>query len=258
MAKTAGAGGTSAFVVWKLNAIAKCPDKRPQCSNRSGRDRPEVDLRQLVKSCQPPIFNFTALSAPRRLYLPGAAFVQGQPMKKLMLVTLASSFVKPAAAGQDFPATELSAGYSVINVVKGSSQTANGGSGSIAFNFNPWLGVVGDLGGYSASPSLTAITYTAGPRFSYRHWNRLTPFAQVLFGGVHASSSASNYTGATNAYAFGTGGGADFVLDHSGRFVLRPQLEYFGFGTIGSKTDTVRVCVGIVFRIPRHNALMDR
>jgi hypothetical protein len=98
--KTAGAGGTSAFVVWKLNAIAKCPDKRPQWSNRSGRDRPEVDLRQLVKSCQPPIFNFTALSAPRRVYLPGAAFVQGQPMKKLMLVTLAFSFVKPAAAGQ--------------------------------------------------------------------------------------------------------------------------------------------------------------
>jgi hypothetical protein len=173
-------------------------------------------------------------------------------MKKLMLVALAFSFVKPAAAGQDFPVTELSAGYSVINVVKGSSQTANGGSGSIAFNFNPWLGVGGDLGGYSASPSLTAITYTAGSRFSYRH--RLTPFAQVLFGGVHASSSASNYTGATNAYAFGTGGGADFLLDRSGRFVLRPQLEYFGFGTIGSKTDTVRVCVGIVFRIPRHNS----
>jgi hypothetical protein len=44
-----------------------------------------------------------------------------------MLVALAFSFVKPVAAAQNFPVMELSAGYSVINVVKGSSQTANGG-----------------------------------------------------------------------------------------------------------------------------------
>jgi hypothetical protein len=150
---------------------------------------------------------------------------------------------------------EFAIGYSMIDVVKGSSQTANGGSGSIAFNFNPWLGAIGDLGVYSASPSLTAITYTAGPRLSYHHWDRVTPFAQALFGGAHASSSASNYTGAINAYAFGVGGGTEFTLDRSGRFVLRPQLEYFGFGTIGSMTDTVRLCLGIVFRIPKSNAI---
>jgi hypothetical protein len=185
--------------------------------------------------------------------VPRATFVKGQTMKKVMLVALGLLFLMPVAAGQAFPVTELSIGYSVINVVKGPSQTANGGSGAMAFNFNPWLGVVGDLGVYSASPSLTAITYTAGPRLSYRHWNRLTPFAQVLFGGAHASSSASNYTGATNAYAFGAGGGVDFVLDRSGRFALRPQVEYFGFGTIGSMTDTIRLSVGIVFRIPKNN-----
>lgn len=176
-------------------------------------------------------------------------------MKKLMLIALAFSFVMPVAVGQGFPVAELSIGYSMIDVVKGPSQIANGGNGSIAFNFNHWLGATGDLGIYSASPSLAAITYTAGPRLSYRHWNRLTPFAQVLFGGAHASSSAANYTGATNAYAFGAGGGADFVVDRSARFVLRPQLEYFGFGTIGSMTDTVRLSVGIVFRIPKNNAI---
>jgi hypothetical protein len=143
----------------------------------------------------------------------------------------------------------------LIEVVKGSSQTANGANGSIALNFNSWLGAAGDLGIYSASPSLVAITYTGGPRLSYRRWNRLTPFAQVLFGGVHASSSASNYTGATNAHPLGAGGGADFVLDRSERFVLRSQLEYFGFGTIGSKTDTVRLGVGIGFRIPKNSAV---
>jgi hypothetical protein len=176
-------------------------------------------------------------------------------MKNLTLVALVFSFVTPVLAGQDFPVTDLSIGYSLIDVIKGPSQTASGANGSIAFNFNSWLGVAGDFGVYSASPSLTAITYTAGPRFSYRRWNRLTPFAQVLFGGAHASSSAANYTGATNAYAFGAGGGADFVLDHGRRLVLRPQLEYFGFGTIGNMTDTVRLSVGLVFRIPKNQAL---
>jgi hypothetical protein len=174
-------------------------------------------------------------------------------MKKLMLVALAFALVTPVATAQNFPAAELAIGYSMIDVVKGPTQIANGGNGSIAFNFNPWFGAIGDLGVYSASPSLTAITYTAGPRLSYRHWARVTPFAQVLFGGAHASSSASNYTGATNAYAFGAGGGAELLLDRNARFVLRPQLEYFGFGTIGSMTDTVRLSIGIVFRIPKNN-----
>lgn len=170
---------------------------------------------------------------------------------KATLLSLSFLFVLPVTWAQSFPAADLAAGYSMIDVVKGPSQIASGGNGSITFNFTSWLAAVGDLGVYSASPNLTAITYTAGPRVSYRHWERMVPFAQVLFGGAHASSSASNYTGATNAYALGAGGGADLILDRSQRFVLRPQLEYFGFGTIGSVTDTIRLSVGIVFRIPR-------
>jgi hypothetical protein len=175
-------------------------------------------------------------------------------MKKVILASLALTLMTSAAPAQSFPAAEAAIGYSMIDVIKGPSQIASGANGSIAFDFNPWLGAVGDLGVYSASPGLTAITYTAGPRLSYRHWGRVVPFAQVLFGGAHASSSASNYTGATNAFAFGAGGGADFVLDRSRRFMLRPQLEYFAFGTIGSTTDTIRLSVGIAFRLPNRNA----
>lgn len=172
-------------------------------------------------------------------------------MKQAILASLAFAFLMPIARAQNFPAADLAVGYSMIDVVKGPSQVASGGEGSIAFNFTSWLAVAGDLGVYSASPNLTAITYTAGPRLYYRHWERLTPFAQVLFGGAHASSSASSYTGATNAFALGAGGGAELPLDRSRRFVLRPQLEYFGFGTIGSVTDTIRLTIGIVFRIPK-------
>lgn len=175
-------------------------------------------------------------------------------MKKVILAALALMFVTSFATAQNFPAAEVSVGYSMIDVVKGPTQIASGGNGSIAFNFSPWLAAVGDLGVYSASPSLTAITYTAGPKLSYFHWHRVVPFAQVLFGGAYASSSESNYTGATNAYALGAGGGADFALDRSQRFVLQPQLSYFRFGTIGSGTDSIRLCVAIAFRIPKPDA----
>ena len=150
-------------------------------------------------------------------------------------------------------------GYSVIQVVKGPSLTANGGSGSAALYLTGWFGVAGDLGIYHATyggAGLTAVTYTAGPRFSYRHWSRVTPFAQVLFGGAHASSSQASFTGPTDAFGLGIGGGADFELGSSGRWALRPQLEYFGFGTpsdfgFGSSTRTVRVSVGFLYRIGR-------
>jgi hypothetical protein len=175
-------------------------------------------------------------------------------VKKVSLAALALMFVTSVATAQNFPVAEVAVGYSMIDVVKGPTQIASGGNGSIAFNFSPWLAAVGDLGVYSASPNLTAITYTAGPKLSYFHWDRVVPFAQVLFGGAHASSSASNYTGATNAYALGAGGGADFALDRSQRFVLQPQLAYFRFGTIGSGTDAIRLSVSIVFRIPKPHA----
>ncbi|HYA63212.1 MAG TPA: hypothetical protein VED66_08405, partial [Candidatus Sulfotelmatobacter sp.] len=102
---------------------------------------------------------------------------------------------------------------------------------------------VGDFALYHSSPigpGLAAGTYTFGPRFSYRHWGKFTPFAQVLLGGVRY---------AHNALAFGAGGGADIALDRRGRFALRPQLEYFGFRTNGSTIDTIRYSIGIVFRI---------
>jgi len=79
----------------------------------------------------------------------------------------------------------------------------NGGSASIAFNINRYLGLVGDFGAYTNSEirftgaststvdvdnaNVAALTYLFGPRLSFRKYNRITPFAQVLFGGVHAN-----------------------------------------------------------------------
>lgn len=180
-------------------------------------------------------------------------------MKEFALAVLFFAVLATISQAQDTPIADVAAGYSVIQVVRGVSLTANGGSGSAALNVTRWFAVAGDLGIYHATSGgagLTAVTYAGGPRFSYRHWNRFTPFGQVLFGGAHAASSQASFTGPTNAFALGIGGGADFGLDHSGRFALRPQVEYFGFGApsdfgFGNATGTARVSVGLVYRMEK-------
>jgi hypothetical protein len=57
------------------------------------------------------------------------------------------------------------------------------------------------------------------------------------------------FTGVSNAFAIGAGGGADIKLDGRGRFALRPQMEYFGFRANGSTSNNARLSLGLVIRI---------
>ena len=177
-------------------------------------------------------------------------------MYKLLLTALASTLLATVAIGQETPKAELTAGYSLLFIAKGFTLTMNGGSVSSAVNVKDWLGVVGDFGVYDGSPGIPGLvgeTYTFGPRFSYRKWNRLTPFAQAVIGGGHANSTNGGFLGARNAFAAGAGGGADLALDSARKFALRAQLEFLNFRTNNnfspqSNTGAFRVSAGIVFR----------
>jgi len=171
-------------------------------------------------------------------------------MRKLFFAFFIFSVLACVAHAQGAPATDVAVGYGFIEVPQGFTFMMHGGSGSVAVNVNNWLGIVGDFGAYHAHPgvSLTAETYTFGPRFSYRAWDRFTPFAQVLVGGQHASAVTTGFTDASNAFALGAGGGFDIGLDKGGRFAVRPQMEYFGFRAHGVMTTTARLSIGIVFR----------
>ena len=173
-------------------------------------------------------------------------------MKKVLIAILALLVLAAVAHAQDFPLADASVGYSFLFVAKGYTLKLNGGSTAVAFNVNHWLGIVGDFGAYDGSlgiPGLIGETYTFGPRFSFRKWNRLVPFAQGDLGGAHANTTNNGFLGANNAFAYGGGGGADVALDRASRFALRGQMELLNFRANGINTGIVRLSAGVVFRL---------
>jgi outer membrane protein OmpA-like peptidoglycan-associated protein len=152
----------------------------------------------------------------------------------------------------------------------------HGGSTSVAFNLNRYVGLVADLGGYDnsrltfLSPSGnqtvnadgSSFTYAFGPQFSYRKLGRFTPFAQALFGATQASpvtisgcsgSAICTPLGSENVFATVLGAGFDIQL--SRHIALRPFEGDFlltHFKNVSSAQpgwqDNVRFSAGIVFR----------
>ncbi len=77
-------------------------------------------------------------------------------MKRLALFCGVLLLFAGVASAQDAPKAEVFGGYSFLHVSNdGGSANFNGGTGSLAYNLTPWLGVVGDVGGYHWSHSST-------------------------------------------------------------------------------------------------------
>jgi outer membrane protein OmpA-like peptidoglycan-associated protein/opacity protein-like surface antigen len=180
------------------------------------------------------------------------------------------------------PRVELFLGYSYFRAVPTDAAgnrmvDLNGGSASVAFNLNRYLGIVADFGGYNdtrlrftgpgANPpgtvdsSGTAYTYLFGPRISFRNHTRITPFAQVLFGGVHASEvTLSDCTGpgctplpSQNSFALTAGGGFDIGLSrHISIRAIQAEYMMTRFADLttggGNTQNDLRLSSGLVFR----------
>jgi opacity protein-like surface antigen len=181
---------------------------------------------------------------------------------KLMVSLLAVvSLFGAIAQAQETPKVDIFAGYSYLRENPStsgvSSFSLNGGSASFAYNANSWLSGVADFGAYhngnilGTGTSGTLSTYLFGPRVSYRHSGRITPFGEVLFGVAHAGASIAGASGSDNAFAMSLGGGVDYKL--TDRFAIRPiKVDYLmsRFSETGSGAQTqnnLRVSTGIVF-----------
>jgi opacity protein-like surface antigen len=155
------------------------------------------------------------------------------------------------------PKYEIGANYSFLHVNSANydyQRNGNGGSGYFEYNLNRTVGLVGDFGGYAntrAGINDRLLTYMFGPRFNWRH-ERLTPYAQFLFGGAYVwSGPAYNHT--QNAFATAAGGGVDYRLTE--RIAIKPiQVEYVmtqidSASGFGSHQNDLRYSAGVVFRL---------
>ena len=155
----------------------------------------------------------------------------------------------------------------------------HGGSTSVAYNFNNYVGLVADFAGFdnskltlfgpAGSETLNAsgsvYTFMVGPRLSYRKYEKFTPYVQVLGGVVHASSvSISGCTGDPSCTPIGSDttfaamAGAGFDINISHRIALRLieadfLLTHFqdpisATGLSRGWQDNTRLSTGIVFR----------
>jgi outer membrane immunogenic protein len=169
----------------------------------------------------------------------------------------------PARAQDEATKLEVYGGYDYIRfninanvsgIPPSESVNLNGGSGQVEYNLNNWAGVVGDFGGYYGSAMVGrggAFSYLFGPRVNLRR-ERVTPFAQVLLGGIATTSGIGQY-GPQNHFALAAGGGLDWKL--SPLIAIRPvQAEYF-LTTIpdglNNRQNSFRFSTGIVFRFGR-------
>jgi Outer membrane protein beta-barrel domain len=162
-----------------------------------------------------------------------------------------------AASAQDTPKVEVFGGYSYLHSsVSGTTFTANlnGGSASVSFNPNSWLGIVGDFGGYHGGVNGLGngingevYSYLFGPKATFRT-GKITPFLQTLFGGVHTSSGS--FYASQNAFAMASGGGIDWnASKHLGvRLVQADYLLTTLNDGANSRQNNVRVSAGVVLR----------
>jgi len=167
----------------------------------------------------------------------------------------------PPLWAQDAPSKlELYGGYDYVRFTINAntsgqppSQTlnGNGGGGQLVYNVNNWLGVLGDVSGIWATNAANqgaAIPYLFGPRANFRD-GKVTPFVQVLFGGV-VTSSGIVQSGWQNHFAMTAGGGIGVSV--SKHFSIRPvQAEYFLTKIpdgLNNRQNNFRFGAGIVFR----------
>src|SRR5256885_15223708 len=96
-------------------------------------------------------------------------------MRRLLLLSFGLFlFALPSYA----QSVDASLSYSYFRLGGSGGINQNGVSGSVAYNPNRWLGIVGDFGGYHASPfggSLNTHTDLFCPRLTFRHPSQINP-----------------------------------------------------------------------------------
>ena len=181
-------------------------------------------------------------------------------MRKLLFVLGLVCLASVSAAAQGSSKVDLFAGYSYVHTGPGvhvSSFNANGGVGSVALNFTNWGALVAEVGGIHATRigttdvDATAMTFLAGPKISFFHRSKLSPFVQALAGVVRSDASFNQTANTHYTFAMSPGAGLDWnATRHIG--IRLGQVDYL-FTRMPTSTNQVnwnnfRYSAGVILR----------
>ena len=202
-------------------------------------------------------------------------------MGRALCLPLLFFLIASVVRAQETPQYEVFAGgsYARQDLTGIKSINGLGWHASLDGTANNWVSAVFDFSGYYSSPKVnlglsvpipidtSTYLYLFGPRFTYRKWHRLTPFAEGLIGVANSKFTASS-VGLTNAvssttFAAGFGGGADYGISR-GFAVRLLEVDYVptrfreitvntatgqvGFNGQHRTQNNVRASVGVVLR----------
>ena len=156
------------------------------------------------------------------------------------------------AFGQEFPAVEVSGGYTLLHdnelMKHGSGWYASGG-----FNFDRWTGLMIDVGGNYSNVTVAGIernlrilSYMMGPQFSIRNESQATPFVQILIGGTTRSITSVG-DAVDRDLAMQLGGGVDWRFRP--KVGLRAGAHFRHIFANFQPSNGVRLETGLVFTL---------
>ena len=144
---------------------------------------------------------------------------------------------------------DIFGGYSYLRAAPGGGLPdvdASGWEGSVAYNWNHWLALKGDVDGHyccntPGTGRASVYNFLAGPQFNLGH-GEFAPYLHGLVGGSHGSQGSFSDT----VLAFALGGGLDIRLSHRIAFRLL-QADYLGTRYASQTQSNFRLSTGLVF-----------
>ena len=164
-----------------------------------------------------------------------------------------------STSAQENRGIEVSGDYQYVRFNPGngaSGVNCQGGSGSFGAYLTSTVGVIGEFGACKVTGLPTGATahemdYLFGPRMYFHPHGRVFPFVQTLLGAERFSAGVSGVgSGATNAFAWSAGGGADVTLTRHVSLRLI-QVEYLYTHFSSASQNNFRLQSSLVWRFGR-------
>lgn len=178
-------------------------------------------------------------------------------MKRAVWIIAAILLCGLSARAQETPAWEISGGYSYLrgdfnNPAGLPNFNLNGGTAAVAENMNSWFGGRFELrawGGTVGGINVNMQSFTFGPVFSYRKFDRIVPWGDFELGATNASRGYLGISQSAGKFALKGGGGIDYKINN--RFGARVQADYLMTRYLDLREDNLVFSTGIVVYIGR-------